>query len=106
MFNFNQFLADSIHENFVKFQTEEAFKYAFVLVYMFLYFQGDKLKFALKMLDDEGNQQLVIFWTTLVMKEQKEYSYKQFIELFVNPALSLLSNNPEPRINEEIRKIL
>lgn len=40
------------------------------------------------------------------MKEQKEYSYKQFIEMFVHPTLSLLSSTLEPRISEEIRKIL
>jgi len=41
MFNFKQFLADSIHEKFIKFHTEEVFKYASMLVYMFLYFQGE-----------------------------------------------------------------
>lgn len=73
---------------------------------MILYFQGDKIKLALQNLDDEGNRQSIIFWTTLVMKEKKEYSYKQFIKIFVHPTLSLLSKNPEPRISEEIRKIL
>lgn len=66
LFNFSQFLADSIHEQFAKFQIKEVFKYASLLVYMFLYFQGDKLKFALQKLDDEGNHQSMIFWTTLV----------------------------------------
>jgi len=56
LFNFSQFLTDSIHEQFVKFQTEEVFKYTFVLIYMFLYFQGDNLKLALRKLDEEGNQ--------------------------------------------------
>ena len=57
-------------------------------------------------MDEEGNQQSIILWTTLVMKEQNEYSYKQFIELFLHPSLSLLTNITEPRINEEIRKVL
>ena len=71
IYNFRQFIADSIHENFVKFPTKEVFKYAYVLVYLFLYFQGEKFKFSLHKLDEEGNQQSVIFWTSLVMKEQK-----------------------------------
>lgn len=37
MFNFNQFLVDAIHEKFIKFTTEEVFKYAYILVYIFLY---------------------------------------------------------------------
>lgn len=61
MFNFRKFLADFIHENSIKFQTEEVFKYASVLVYMFLYFQGDKNQIALQNLDVEGNQQSIIF---------------------------------------------
>ena len=73
---------------------------------MFLYFQGDRFKFAMQKLDDDGNQQSVIFWTTMVTKEQKEYFYKQFIELFVHPTMSLLRSTPEPRVSEDIRRIL
>jgi len=36
-------------------------------------------------IDDARNQQPVIFWTSLIMKEQQEFSYKQFIEDFVHP---------------------
>ena len=38
MFNFSQFLADAIHDQFFKFHTEEVFKYTSVIVYMFVYF--------------------------------------------------------------------
>ena len=71
-----------------------------MLVYMFLYFQEDNLKLALKNLDEGGNQESVIFWTMVVMKEKKEHSYKQFIEMFVHPALSLLTSTLEPWISE------
>lgn len=40
------------------------------------------------------------------MKEQKEYTYKQFTEMFVHPAISLLSSRIELRISEEMRKVL
>lgn len=40
-YNFSQFLAEAIHEQFVQFNTKEVFKYASVLVYIFIYFQGD-----------------------------------------------------------------
>ena len=61
IFIFSQFIADSIHEKFVKFPTEEVFKYASVLVYLFLYSQGDKFKFSLQKLDEERNKQSIIF---------------------------------------------
>jgi hypothetical protein len=38
-FNFSQFLADSIHEQFLKFPTEGMFKYSSMLVYIFLFYQ-------------------------------------------------------------------
>ena len=45
VFNFIKFIADSIYEQFFKFPTDEVLKYAFLLVYLFLYSQGDKFKF-------------------------------------------------------------
>ena len=71
LFNFSQFLAEAIHEQFVQFNTEEVFKYASVLVYLFIYFQGDKFPFTLQKLDEQGNQQSVIFWTSMGMKEKE-----------------------------------
>ena len=73
---------------------------------MFLYFQGDKINLSLQKLDDKGNQQLVIFWSTLVMKEKKEYTHKQFTEMFFHPTIGLLSSITEPRISEEIKRVL
>ena len=40
MFNFSQFLADNIHEKFIKFPTEHVFNYTPILIYMFLYYQA------------------------------------------------------------------
>ena len=56
IFNFNQFIVDFIHDQFTKLTTEEVFSYASMLVYLFLYSQGDKFKFSLQKLDEEGNQ--------------------------------------------------
>ena len=36
------------------------------------------------------------------MKEKEEFTYKQFIELFVHVALTLMSITLVPRISEEI----
>lgn len=71
---------------------------------MFIYFQGDHINLSLYKLDDKGEQQSVIFWTTMVKKEQNEYSFKQFIDMFVHPVMNLLSGNTEIKISEEIQK--
>ena len=47
IFNFSQFLANNIHEQFLKFQTEEVFKYTSILVYMFLYYRVNMFKFSM-----------------------------------------------------------
>jgi hypothetical protein len=46
-FDYSQFLADNIHEYLFKFSTVGMFRYSSILVYMFLFFQADKLSFSL-----------------------------------------------------------
>jgi len=57
-------------------------------------------------LNEEGEPQSIIFWTTLVMKDQRDFTYKTFIEMFFHPTMSLLSGTTEPRTSEEIKKIM
>jgi len=73
---------------------------------MFLYFHEDNINLSLQKLDEKGNQQSAIFWTTLAMKEHKEYTYKQFTEMFVDPKIGLLRSRTKPRISEEIKRVL
>lgn len=40
IFNFSEFLADNIHEQFIKFPIEQVFSYTSILVYMFIYYQS------------------------------------------------------------------
>lgn len=42
IFNYSEFLADAIHEEFLKFSIEGNFKYDLVLVFLFLYHQTNK----------------------------------------------------------------
>jgi hypothetical protein len=45
-------------------------------------------------------------WTSLLRHNSIEFNFKQFIEQFYHPAVSMFSGRPEPRINEEIQRIL
>ena len=54
IFNFSQFLVDNIHEQFLKLQTEGMFKYASILVYMFLFYQAYNLPFAVQNMNEQG----------------------------------------------------
>lgn len=40
------------------------------------------------------------------MKEKEEFTYKQFIELFVHPSINLMNSTPVLRISDEIVKVL
>ena len=106
MFIFSQFLADAIHDLFVKFHIEEVCKYTSVLVYMFVYFQASRFQFTMRKVNEDSQPQSIIFWTTMLMKEHKDYTYKIFVEAFVHPTMSLLNNTMEPRINEDTKKVM
>jgi hypothetical protein len=90
-FNYNQFLADNIHEQLFKFSTEGMFRYSSILAYMFIFFQADKFSFSLQKLDQDGNPQPVTSWTSLVRKNSSEFNFKQFIDQFYHPVVSMLS---------------
>jgi hypothetical protein len=46
-FDFNTFLADNIHEQFVNFGTEGMFIYSSILAYLFFFFQAYKFAFSM-----------------------------------------------------------
>jgi hypothetical protein len=68
-FNFSQFLADSIHDQFLKFQIEGMFKYSSILVYMFIFYQEDMFHFTLHKLNEKGISQSFIFLDFIGEKE-------------------------------------
>jgi hypothetical protein len=82
------------------------FRYSSVLVYLFLFFQSDRFPCAFQKLNQEGNPQSVTSWTSLVRKNSTEFSFKDFIDHFYHPVVCMLNNSTEPRINEEIQRIL
>ena len=48
MYNYNQFLAENIHEQFMNFKTQGEFSYTSVIIHMFLFQQGDLLPIQIK----------------------------------------------------------
>jgi len=105
-FDFSTFLANNIHEQFVNFITEGMFQYSSVLTYFFVFFQADKFSFSMQNMDEDGRPQAVIAWTSLLKHNSTEFSFKQFIEKFYHPVVSMLSDRPKPRINDEVQRIL
>lgn len=56
--------------------------------------------------NEDNETQFVMFWTTLLLKDQKDYTYKDFLDFFVHPAINTLNNVENPKINEEIRRTM
>jgi hypothetical protein len=105
-FDYNGFLAENLHEKLSNFPTEGMFWYSSILAYMFMFYQTDKFSFLMQKMDQDGKPQAVTLWTSLLRRNSTEFSFKQFIELFYHPVVSMLSGRPEPRINEEIQRVL
>jgi hypothetical protein len=104
-FDYNTFLANNIHEQFKNFSTEGMFRYSYILVHMFVYFQADKFSFSMQKMDANGRPQLVTAWTSLLKHNSAEYNFKAFIDQFYHPVVSMLSGRPKPRINDEFQRI-
>jgi hypothetical protein len=97
---------ENIHEQLVNIGMEGMFRYTSILAYMFVYFQADKFSFSMQKMDADGRPQAVTTWTSLLKHNSTEYSFKEFIDLFYHPMVSMLSGRPEPQINDEVQRIL
>ena len=95
-FDYNTFLADNIHEQFMNFGTKGMFRYSSILAYMFVYFQAKKISFSMRKMDADGRPQPVTTWTSLLKHNSIEYDFKSFIDQFYHPVVSMLSGRPEP----------
>jgi hypothetical protein len=105
-FDFSTFLADNIHEQFVNFGMEGMFRYSSILAYLFVFFQADKFVFSMQKMDRDGRPQEVTAWTSLLKHNSTDFSFKEFIDQFYHPVVNMLSGRPEPRINDEVQRIL
>ena len=80
--------------------------YSSILAYMFMFYQADKFPFLMQKMDKDGKPQAITLWTSLLRRNSTEFSFKQFIEFFYHPVLSMLNGILEMSINEEIQRVL
>lgn len=104
MYDYDQFIADRMHEQFTKLPTWRVFKYSSVLFYMFLYYQTNKFPMRIHKLDTKGEERSVIYWTPLVQKFSTAFTYKDFIDSFVYPVMNMLTSKTQPRISQRSRE--
>lgn len=61
MYNYAQFIADRMHEQFTRLPIERVFKYSLVLFHMFSYYQADKFPVSIQKLDTKGKERSMVF---------------------------------------------
>ena len=57
-------------------------------------------------MDLEGKPLSIIFWTSLLRKEGSDFTYTDFSDLFLHPAINILNKEEQPIISEEMKRIL
>jgi hypothetical protein len=57
-------------------------------------------------MDGDGRPQVVRAWTSLLKHNSTDFSFKEFIDQFYHPVVSMLGGKPKPRINDEVQRIL
>lgn len=106
-FDYATFIADKIHDQFMRLENERVFKYSSVLYHLFLYYQSDKFPFSVQKLDTRGNPRSIVFCTSIFhYSASSPYSYTDFIDYFVHPVTTMLIGSPPPRISDDIKRIL
>jgi hypothetical protein len=81
-------------------------RYSSILAYLFVFSQVDKFSFSMQNMDGNGRPQAVIAWTSLLKHNSTEFSFKEFIDQFHHPVVCMLGDRPEPRITDEVQRIL
>jgi hypothetical protein len=71
-----------------------------------LYFQADRFTFSMRKMDSDGKPQPVTAWMSLLKHNSVEYDFTAFIDQFYHPVVGMLSGVPEPRVNDEVRRVL
>jgi len=107
MFDYAKFIADKMHDQFMRLENQRVFKYSSVLYHLFLYYQTDRFPFSIQKLDTRGNTRSIIFWISLFYRSfDSPYSDIDFTNQFVHPVTTMLIGNPLPRISADIERVL
>ena len=106
-YDYATFISNKIHEQFMNLERKRVFKYTSYIYHLLLFNQPGSFPFPLKKVDAQGNQRSVVFWSSVFHHVfYSPYSYCEFIDLFINPTMSLLLSSPPPRLTDEMQKIL
>lgn len=106
-YDYATYISDKMHEEFLNLSREKVFRYTSYIYHLILYYQHEKFSFDIKRTDAEGNPRSVVYWTSVFhSRTYSPYTYYEFIDLFIHPAMSLFLTSPPPRLTDEMQRIL
>ena len=106
-YDYAAYIADKIHEQLMNLERERVFRYTSYIYHLFLFYQPDGFPIPLKKLDAQGKPRSVVFWSSIFHHvSYSPYTYCEFIDLFIHPAMTLLFGVPPPRLTDEMQRIL
>ncbi len=106
-YDYATYISDKIHEQFLHLSREKVFRYTSYIYHLILYYQHEKFSFEIKRTDAAGNPRSVVYWTSVFhILTYSPYTYSEFIDLFIHPAMSLFLTSPPPRLSDEMQRIL
>jgi len=106
-YDYATYISNKIHEQLINLARERVFRYTSYIYHLILYHQHEKFPFQVKDLDAQGNPRSVVYWSSIFhYRSTNPYTYCEFIDLFIYPAVSLLLSSPPPRLTDEMQRIL
>lgn len=106
-YDYATYIAEKIHEQFMNLRRERLFRYTSYIYHLFLFYQPATFSVPLKPLNAQGSPRSVVFWTPVFhCSSVSPYTYNEFIDLFIYPAMTVLHGTPPPRLTDDMRRIL
>jgi len=65
-YDYASYIANKIHDQFLRLDNEEVFKYTTFIYHLMLYYQSDNFPFPVRKLDNKGNPRSITFWSPIL----------------------------------------
>ena len=83
------------------------FRYTSYIYHLILYHQHEKFHFSIKRMDAQGNPRSVVYWSSIFhIRPESPYTYCEFMDLFIHPAMEMMMSSPPPRLTDDMQRIL
>ena len=106
-YDYATYISDKMHDHLMNLSRDRVFKYTSYIYHLLLYFQHEKFSFPMKREDAQGNLKSVVYWTSVFhLPCYSPYTYCEFIDHFIHPAMTLLLGSPPPRLTDEMQRLL